>query len=118
MLKAEVTKEFTRVELNGTLPKICSDLTNVFEAIIKRLEEKDTELALKFKVMFATGFANGVVFGEDKEHMDHYIALGSKAVKDSNKNGDVIKAMEEQIRQLKKLRDMLNALKEESDEAE
>lgn len=79
MLNIEVTKEHTKIEIAGNLPNICSDLTNVMHGIVEKLEEIDVKLAKDFKVMFTKGFMEGVVFGEDREHMEHYLAIGDGA---------------------------------------
>lgn len=120
MLKAEVTKESTSVEIIGSLPDICSDLTHIIRGIIEKLEESDAEVALQFKVMFASGFVSGVVFGEDKEHMNHYIELGKGSAEVANKHVETAKQIAKQIEQLKQIRDILKSMQEESekDEAE
>lgn len=109
MLKAEITKETTKLEIMGTLPDICTDLTNVLRAINERLSEKDHELGHKFRVVFTKGFMDGICFDDDREHMEHYLAeADEKEKKAKGKLGEFNEFLD----------DFLNWLKEKNEELE
>lgn len=127
MLKAKVTKETTELEIMGTLPNICTDLTNMMRAINKRLSERDHELGHEFRVVFTKAFMDGVMFEDDREHMEHYLAeADEKEKKCKEKLGDFNKFLDDFINWLKEKNEALekfnkafeDAEREKDDEAE
>lgn len=114
MLKSEITKEHTKVEINGTLTDICADLTRILHAINERLSEKDHETGHAFRVLFTKGFMDGICFGDDREHMEHYLAEGDRTLKKGK--DDFVEFLEGFIEFLKEKRDELE--REKDNEAE
>ena len=118
MLKAEVTKETTTIEIMGTLPEICTDLTNILRAVNERLSEKDHELGHKFRVVFTKGFMDGICFEDDRQHMEHYLAeADEKEKKSKEKLGDFAELLDDFIGWLKEKRSDLEKAKAEFDDA-
>ena len=127
MLKAEVTKETTKLEINGTLPDICTDLTNILRAVNERLSERDHELGHKFRVVFTKGFMDGICFEDDRQHMEHYLAeADEKEKKAKEKLGGFAELLDDFIDWLKEKNEALekfnkafeDAEREKDDEAE
>ena len=114
MLKADVTKEYTKLEIVGDLNDICVDLTHVLSAINERLSEKDAKVGHMFRVMFTKGFMDGVCFDDDREHMEHYLAEGDKdEERNKNKGESFAEFLEGFIDFLKDRRDELEKANEE-----
>lgn len=80
MLKADVNKEFTKLEIVGDLKDICTDITRILSAVNERLSEKNEKLGHDFRMIFTKGFMDGICFDDDREHMEHYLAEGDKLV--------------------------------------
>lgn len=127
MLKAEVTKEYTKLEIKGTLEDICTDLTRIMCAINERLSEKNHELGHKFRVIFTKGFMDGICFEDDREHMEHYLAEADKAEEKSKVKvkefaeflGDFVGWLKEKNEALEKFNKAFeDAEREKDDEAE
>lgn len=125
MLKADVNKEFTKLEIVGDLKDICTDLTHILSAINERLSEKDAEIGHMFRVMFTKGFMDGICFDDDREHMEHYLAEGDKNVKkNKEKREELSEALDDFLDFLKEKLDGLEKFnkafeeKEKDDEAE
>ena len=117
MLTANVTKTTTQVNAMGTLPEICTDLTNLIRAIDKQITKHDPEIGHLFRVSFTNGFMDGIVFGESREQMEQYLAIGDEKKKESDKQ----KSAEDFRNFLKKALDELQDLfepEDDDDEAE
>ena len=82
MLKAEIKpngdKTSISIEICGDLRRVCADVSAMICAIDERLTKNDPRLGHEFKVLFTKGFMDGVCFGVDREHMEHYLAEGDK----------------------------------------
>lgn len=114
MLKADVTKEYTKLEIVGDLKDICVDLTHVLSAINERLSERDSGVGHAFRVMFTKGFMDGICFDDDREHMEHYLAEGDKnEERNKEKSESFDEFVEDFIDFLKKRRDELGKANEE-----
>lgn len=127
MLKAEVTKEYTKLEITGTLTDICTDLTNIMRAINERLSDKDHELGHQFRMIFTKGFMDGICFEDDREHMEHYLAEADEKEKKSKEKldgfteflGDFLSYLKEKNEALEKFNKAFkDAEREKDDEAE
>lgn len=81
MLKIKTDDKHIEIEVCGNLPQICSELAQTINGIKDRLAESDPKVGHEFKVIFTKGFMDGVVFQEDREHMEHYLAEGDKKIK-------------------------------------
>ena len=123
MLKAEVNEKVS-IELSGDLRRVCADISTIICAVNERLTEKDPEMGHAFKVLFTKGFMDGVCFGDDREHMEHYLAEGDKMWKIRNKDDAFEKLLDDLLEFLRDKNAQLDAIlarKEESeddDEAE
>lgn len=124
MLKIKTNEEHIEIEMCGNLPQLCSELAQVINAIKDRLAENDHALGHEFKVVFTKGFMDGVVFQEDREHMEHYLAEGDKKCdKTRNEAVDMLNGLIDFLKEksagLKKAKKELDELlKENDDEAE
>lgn len=116
MLKAEVNEKTTSIEINGTLPQICTDLTRILSAINERLSQNDPEIGHEFRVVFTYGFMNGICFDDDREHMEHYLAEGKKKCEKNDKAKQVVEFLEGFIDFLKEKRSELENAKAELDD--
>ena len=113
MLTASVTKTTTQVNAMGTLPEICTDLSNLIRAIDKQITKDDPEIGRLFRVMFTNGFMDGIVFGESREQMEQYLAIGDEKKKNHE---DKQKSAEEFRDFLKRALDELQDLFESGDD--
>lgn len=113
MLTASVSKTTTQVNAMGILPEICTDLTNLIRAIDKQITKDDPEIGHMFRVTFTNGFMDGIVFGESREQMEQYLAIGDEKKKSF---GNKQKSAEEFRDFLKKALDELQDLFEPGDD--
>lgn len=128
MLKIKTTDKHIEIEICGNLTQLCSELSQTINAIKERLAENSPELGHEFKVIFTKGFMDGVVFQEDREHMEHYLAEGDKLYKRTDKaNAEVMEMLNGLIdflkgksAELKKAKNDLDKMiaEENDDEAE
>lgn len=81
MLKVNIDGKKVYCEMVGDLNTICSDLSNILGAINDRLTQMDPEIGLAFKESFTKGFMDGICFGTDREHMEHYLSEADEARK-------------------------------------
>lgn len=128
MLKIKTDDKHIEIEICGNLPQICSELSCVINGIKDRLAENSPELGHEFKVVFTKGFMDGVVFQEDREHMEHYLAEGDKKIKFAREArneavdmlNDLIDFLKGKSAELKKAKNDLDKMiaEENDDEAE
>jgi len=127
MLKIKTTDTHIEIEICGSITQLCSELSQVINGIKERLAENSPELGHEFKVVFTKGFMDGIVFQEDREHMEHYLAEGDKKIKIAREArneavdmlNDLIDFLKEKSAGLKKAKKELDELlKENEDEAE
>ncbi len=78
MLKAEVDKVTTKIEICGDLQSLCNDLANLLRGINGKLNEHSSDMGHQFRVLFTTGFMDGICFDSDREHMEAYLEEGDK----------------------------------------
>jgi hypothetical protein len=108
MLKTEVTREKTSLNINGTLPDILTDLANIIRAINKNLEENG--IGHEFRLVFIKAVMDGVMFGEDecRESMERYLQEADEVI-------DIHRDVPEMLIDL--LKKLADAIKGDSDEA-
>ncbi len=107
MIKAEIGLKTSKIEAVGTIPELCSDITNMFRALLKNFDDNDVKEM--FMKTFLAGFDSGVVFGVSKEDMDKM----RKECDDATEFADVMKNHKQEV--VDALLDLLNALKGDSD---
>lgn len=128
MLKIKTDDKHIEIEICGRLPQICSELSQALNGIKDRLTANDPKLGHEFKVLFTKGFMDGVVFQEDREHMEHYLAEGDKSYKIASEArneavdmlNDLIDFLKEKSAEMKKAKSDLDKMiaEENDDEAE
>lgn len=128
MLKIKADDKHIEIEICGNLTQLCAEISQALNGIKERLTENDPKLGHEFKVIFTKGFMDGVVFQEDREHMEHYLAEGDKNYKRASEsreevvemlNGliDFLKQKSAEMKKAKKELDEMIA-EENGDEAE
>lgn len=82
MLNVDISKDSNKVKVmaSGSCAEICSDLTQVFHALLEGMKERDEEAAKTFKLTFLTGFDSGFVFDCTPEEMAEMREIVKKAI--------------------------------------
>ena len=123
MLKAEIKpngdKTSISIEICGDLRHVCADLSAMIHAIDERLTENDPRLGHEFKVLFTKGFMDGICFGVDREHMEHYLAEGDKSYrKNDSGSGALLELLNSLCEFMKDKNAELEKIKEDDDNDE
>ncbi len=108
MLEAKVTREKTSLNVNGTLPDILADITNIIRAVNHNLEENG--VGHEFRLMFVKSVMDGVMFGKDecRESVERYLQEADETI---GSHRDVPEML------IDLLKTLADAIKGDSDEA-
>lgn len=121
MLNIKVNEGHVEMTIQGTMPTICADFAIAMKAVYDRLNE-NPETGHTFKVNMVKGMMDGIFFGEDREHMNHYLAEGDKKyAKVAGRHAEFTTPLDDLIDFLKDKRGILEEIDSESeddDEAE
>jgi len=128
MLKAEIKPngdgQSVSIEIMGDLRRVCADVCAMIHSIDDRLTQNDHKLGHEFKVLLTKGFMDGICFGVDREHMNHYMAEGDTKYRIDKKDFDcnpLMKLLDELCDFLKEKNvdlEKINRELEDDDEAE
>jgi len=82
MLNVDISKDSNKVKViaSGNGAEICSDLTQVFHALIDGMKEQDEKAAEVFKLTFLAGFDSGIIFNCTSEEMTKMRETARKAI--------------------------------------
>lgn len=75
MIKAFSNNVKTELHFNGTTPTICADIADIIQGVVAAIKrDGGEEEAKRFKMVFAKGFMDGTVYGEDRKTMEAYVS--------------------------------------------
>lgn len=110
MINANVNEGKTQINVCGSIPTVCSDVSHIIEAIVDALQEQDNKTAHIFMEMFAAGFLKGIPYGIEKAEMQKILDAAHETLqkaekaekeKKENKDTDEIADAIKQIQELK-----------------